>query len=160
MDARVSVLVTFYNQEKYVEKALDSIIMQEADFGIKIIVGDDGSTDGTQTIVKNYIEMYSGQIEMIVMDRAPGEHIAGFRASRNRLNLLKYVDTEYFIFLDGDDYFDYNKKLQCQVEILDKFENADCIACGHNIDMLYPDGRRVPITSTKLTEYYKQCTTK
>ncbi len=152
MDARVSVLVTFYNQEKYVDQALKSIIGQKTDFKVKILVGDDGSSDKTQEIVRTWIDRYPDTIELYVMDRAPGKHIAGFRASKNRLNLLQYVSTEYFIYLDGDDYFDYEEKLQRQVEILDRPENKDCIACGHNIDKLYADGKLVPMTSTKLQE--------
>lgn len=149
---RVSVLVTFYNQEKYVDQALGSIVKQKTDFGVKIIVGDDGSTDNTQYNIKEWIKKYPDTIEMHVMDRKPGEHIAGFRASRNRLNLLKYVNTEYFIFLDGDDYYEYDKKLQRQVDVLDNPQNNDCIACGHNTEMLFPNGRKTAITSTKLKE--------
>ena len=152
MKERVSVLVTFYNQEKYVDQALQSIINQKTKFNVKILVGDDGSSDNTQERVRKWIKKYPNKINLYVMDRQPGEHISGFRASKNRLNLLNYVDTEYFIFLDGDDYFDYDGKLQKQVKILDNEANVDCIACGHNTDMLYPDGRRIPITSTKLRE--------
>lgn len=151
-EIRVSVLVTFYNQEKYVDQALKSIINQKTDFGVRILVGDDGSSDGTCNKVREWIERYPGRIALYVIDREPGEHIAGFRASKNRLNLLNYIDTDYFIYLDGDDYFEYNEKLQKQVEILDDEKNQDCIACGHNADMLYPDGKRMPITSIKLTE--------
>lgn len=149
---RVSVLVTFYNQEKYVNQALSSVINQKANFGIKVLVGDDGSTDSTRDIVRQWMQKYPGKIEMYVMERRPGNHIAGFRASQNRLNLLKHVETDYFIYLDGDDYFNYDGKLQHQVDILDATENADCIACGHNTDMLYPDGRCKPITSVELKE--------
>ncbi len=152
MKPRVSVLVTFYNQEKYVDKALQSVMDQKTDFGIKVLVGDDGSSDGTNEKLNNWIEKYPDIIEMHIMDRTPCRHISGFRASRNRLNLLNYVKTEYFIYLDGDDYFDYNLKLQKQVEILDDQANQDCIACGHNADMLYPNGQRIPITSTKIKE--------
>lgn len=151
-EQRVSVLVTFYNQEKYVDQALKSILEQKTDFEIKILVGDDGSSDKTCEIVKAWKDKYPEIIELYVMDRKPGKYISGFRASRNRLNLLKYVKTEYFIFLDGDDYFDYSEKLQKQVDILDDKDNQDCIACGHNADMLYLDGRRMPATSTRLKE--------
>ncbi|SFN78889.1 Glycosyl transferase family 2 [Pseudobutyrivibrio sp. UC1225] len=149
---RVSVLVTFYNQEKYVDRTLQSIINQKTDFGVKIIVGDDGSTDGTCLKVREWIDKFPDQIELYVMDRNPGKQISGFRASRNRLKLLDYVETEYFIFLDGDDYYCYNYKLQKQVEILDDVANKDCIACCHNTDMLYEDGRRVTVTNAKIKE--------
>ena len=149
---KVSVLITFYNQEKYAARALESVLDQKTDFACEILVGDDGSTDGTRDIVRQWMEKYPGRIELYVMDRTPGKHIGGFRASQNRLNLLKHVKGEYFIYLDGDDYFDYPKKLQKQAEILDAPENQDCIACGHNTDMLYPDGTRQPISPPEMKE--------
>ena len=45
------------------------------------------------------------------------------------------VDTPYFIYLDGDDYFTDKNKLQKQYEILENLNNKDCVACGHNIRM-------------------------
>lgn len=149
---RVSVLLTFYNQEEYVDTAIESVLSQKTDFGVKLIVGDDGSTDGTCAAVNNWIERYPDMIELHVMERGTGVSIPGFRASRNRLNLLKYVDTEYFIFLDGDDRFTNEFKLQKQVGILDLEENKDCIACGHNTYRLYDNGTRIPMTDKKLPE--------
>lgn len=149
---RVSVLVTFYNQEQYVDKALESVLSQKTDFGVKIIVGDDSSSDGTCEKVKQWISRYPGRIELHVMDRNEGDRIPGFRASKNRINILKFVDTEYFIYLDGDDYFDYEYKLQRQVEILDLPENSGCTACGHNIKMLYGDGTSKPATDPSIKE--------
>lgn len=149
---KVSVLITFYNQEAYAARALQSVLDQKTDFEFEVLVGDDGSTDGTQNIVRQWMEKYPGRIELYVMDRTPGKQIGGFRASRNRLNLLKHVKGEYFIYLDGDDYFDYPEKLQKQVEILDAPENQDCAACGHNTDMLYRDGTRRPISPLEMKE--------
>ena len=151
-DFKVSVLVTFYNQEKYVDKALESIVSQETDFNVKIMVGDDGSSDRTRDIVNEWIVRYPGRIELYVMQRDSGPHTPGFRASRNRLELLKKVNTEYFIYLDGDDYFTSADKLQRQADILDKEENRDCIACGHNSYRLYTDGRKDPATDPGLPE--------
>ena len=44
---KVSVLVTFYNQEDYVDEALQSVFDQKCDFDFEVLIGDDGSTDGT-----------------------------------------------------------------------------------------------------------------
>lgn len=139
---KVSILVTFYNQEQYVEKAMNSIFSQKTDFCFKVIVGDDGSTDKTREKVREWIEKYPEQVEMHVMDRGEGPYLGGFRASQNRLNLLKHVDTDYFIYLDGDDYYNNDIKLQKQVDILDDPANADCICCGHNACILYLDGTK------------------
>ena len=149
---KVSVLVTFYNQEKYVDKALESIVSQKTDFGIRILVGDDGSDDKTVAIVNEWISRYPDIFELFIMERNEEQQTPGFRASVNRLNLLAHVDTDYFTFLDGDDYFSYDLKLQKQVDILEKEENSDCIACGHNMYMQYDDGRRIPVMDLKLNE--------
>ena len=67
------------------------------------------------------------------------KYIGGSRASRNRLALLSLVDTPYFIFLDGDDYWTDEKKLDIQYNILENPGNADCIGCGHRIAVINDD---------------------
>lgn len=131
---KVSVLITFYNQEKYVDEALKSVFEQECDFDYEVLIGDDGSSDGTLDKVEEWRQKYPGRISIYQMPREAGVKYNGsMRASHNRLNLLKYVKGEYFLFLDGDDFFTDVKKLQKQVEILDNPDNADCVACGHNV---------------------------
>lgn len=150
-DYKISVLVTFYNQEMYVDKALTSIFDQKTDFDFKVIIGDDGSTDGTVGRIKKWMEKYP-EIELNVRDHNDGCTIGGFRASRNRLDLLKRVDTKYFIFLDGDDYFSDENKFQIQYDIMEKDENRDCIVCAHNINALYNNGEIKPYTSLNIPE--------
>ena len=152
MKDRISVLITFYNQEDFVDLTLKSVMDQKTNCGVTVLIGDDGSDDSTREKVNEWIKRYPEHIKMFVIDRGREECIPGFRASRNRLNLLKNVETEYFIFLDGDDRFGYNEKLKKQIEILDDPGNQDCVACGHNTDRLYPDGKRIPITSLELKE--------
>ena len=136
METKVTVLITFYNQEKYVDECLKSVFMQSTDFNFKVVIGDDGSTDGTIEKVKEWQKDYPGRISYIVRERdADKKYVGGFRASRNRLELLKEVDTPYFIFLDGDDYWTRPDKLRRQVDILDNPANRDCIAVAHQMNM-------------------------
>ena len=54
-------------------------------------------------------------MEIYVMDREPGvKYNSSQRASRNRRNLLQYVKGEYFAYLDGDDFYIDDHKLQKQ----------------------------------------------
>lgn len=139
----VDVLITFYNQEKYVDQAILSVLNQKGDFSLRILIGDDGSTDHTVDLVEKYIKQYPNMIFLFHMGRDVNERtLGGFRASRNRINLLKQVRADYFIFLDGDDYFDSDWKLQKQIGVLEAEENQDCTACGHAIDALHADGSR------------------
>ncbi len=133
---KITVLITFYNQEKYVDEALRSVFMQKTNFLFKVIIGDDGSTDQTLDKIKAWQLKYPDRIMYIVHDRVPGKkYIGGSRASKNRLVLLDLVDTPYFIFLDGDDYWTDNRKLQIQFDELENDRNSDCIACAHQINM-------------------------
>jgi len=50
----LSVGILTYNQEKYIRKCLDSVLMQEVDFEYEIVVGDDCSIDGTVAILEEY----------------------------------------------------------------------------------------------------------
>ena len=47
----VTVLVTTYNQEKYIAQALDSVLAQKTDFPFEIYVSEDCGTDGTRDIL-------------------------------------------------------------------------------------------------------------
>ena len=103
---KVSVLVTFYNQEDYVDEALQSVFDQKCDFDFEVLIGDDGSTDGTMAKLQEWKQKYPDRMEIYVMDREPGvKYNSSQRASRNRLNLLQYVKGEYFAYLDGDDFY-------------------------------------------------------
>lgn len=142
-NTRLDVLVTFYNQEKYVDRALESIFSQQCNFNFNVLIGDDGSTDSTLLKVDEWSRKYPGRVFVYSMEREPGKkYIGGFRASQNRLNLLKYVTSEYFIYLDGDDYFTDIGKFQIQIDILDNPKNNDCVACSHDIWTAYPDGKK------------------
>lgn len=88
---KVSFLVTYYNQKEYVQQSLDSILAIEKPCEWEIIVGDDGSTDGTIERVNEYIKKYPDNIRMYVMPRERGKkYDAVKRASANRLNILKH----------------------------------------------------------------------
>ena len=143
---KVSVLVTFYNQEDYVDEALQSVFDQKCDFDFEVLIGDDGSTDGTMAKLQEWKQKYPDRMEIYVMDREPGvKYNSSQRASRNRLNLLQYVKGEYFAYLDGDDFYIDDHKLQKQVEIMDQPENAKYAVCeikGNNLlgTFLFPSG--------------------
>ena len=140
MEEKVSVLITFYNQEKYVDDCLSSVFAQHTTFSFVVIVGDDGSSDLTLNKVLKWEKQYPTKLRHIIQDRNPDEkYVGGVRASKNRLSLIKEVKTPYFIFLDGDDYWISNDKLQKQVDLLEMEENSDCEACAHYVNSFNED---------------------
>ncbi len=98
---KVAVLMATYNGEKYLEEQLDSILNQTyKDF--TIYIQDDGSSDNTVSIINSYAENYNN-----IMFINNGLNRLG--ASLNFMTLLNYVDSEYYMFADQDDFWLTNK---------------------------------------------------
>lgn len=90
---KVSVIVAAYNAEKYVEETLESIVNQSLD-DYEIIVVNDGSSDGTLTILREYETRYAN---LTVIDKENG----GPSSARNAG--LDVAKGEYVYFFDADD---------------------------------------------------------
>lgn len=135
---KLSVLITTYNLEQYVEQTLESVLSQNIDYEYEVLIGDDGSSDGTVDIVRRWMERYPNIIKLFVMDRNPDVKYNRIeRASKNRINLIKNATGEYLIFLDGDDWYTDTDKLRKQVEYLDS--HLDVIATAHDIQIYYSE---------------------
>lgn len=88
---KYSIVIPVYNVEKYIKKTLDSVFNQtEKDF--EVIVVDDGCTDKSIEIAKNYaVKIIKTKHVSVSEARNIGE---------------KHAKGEYLIFLDSDDYWD------------------------------------------------------
>jgi glycosyltransferase involved in cell wall biosynthesis len=87
----VSVVIPCYNAERWVGRAIDSVLAQEG-VTVEVIAIDDGSTDGS-------VEVLRGYDDRIHWDTGPNR---GACAARNRGLALARAD--YVMFLDADDY--------------------------------------------------------
>ncbi|MFS0596453.1 glycosyltransferase family 2 protein [Peribacillus frigoritolerans] len=104
---RVSVLLTSYNQCKYIDHAIESVLNQTFT-NFHLIAVDDGSTDGTQEII--YQKKDSRLIELFL----------NHRGKAHALNAgLEFCLGEYVLELDGDDWLD-PKTLEIMVREMDK----------------------------------------
>ena len=106
----ISILVTYYNQAKYVSRSLDSIFKQNLTTSFEVLIGDDGSDDNTVKIVEEYQKKYPDKIKIFIQPREKNKkYLPVIRASLNRLNLISNAKGKYICFLDGDDsYCDYD----------------------------------------------------
>lgn len=96
---KVSVIVPIYNVERYLEKCLDSLVNQTLS-DIQIILVNDGSTDNSGNIAKEYADKYQDKI--LYLEKENG----GLSDARNYG--LKYVKGKYISFVDSDDYISKN----------------------------------------------------
>ncbi len=129
------IAITTYNLEKYISEALDSVLRQKTDFDYKVLIADDCSTDGTVDILRKYKEKYPEKIKLMLSEKNVGS-----LANSNRL--FDKIDCEYFSFLDGDDYWLGEDRLQKHVDFLDK--NREYSMCAGNTRMLR-DGKEAEL---------------
>ena len=54
---RFSIVTPSYNQGKYIEETIKSVISQEGDFSIDYVIADGGSTDNSVEIIKKYSKL-------------------------------------------------------------------------------------------------------
>ena len=110
--AKISILVPVYNAESKIEKCLDSLVNQTDKDGLEIIIVNDGSTDNSEQIIKEYIEKYK-ENNIIKYYSKENEGIA-----RTRNFALDKADSEYILFVDSDDYIDEEtiEKLRLYIE--------------------------------------------
>lgn len=111
---KVTVWLSTYNQEPYVAQALDSILMQKTDFPFEIIAADDCSTDRTQEIILDYQKRYP---DMIVPYFTP-ENVGGCRKLTGCIDAGLFRG-EYLSYLEGDDYWLGEDRLQTLVDFLE-----------------------------------------
>jgi len=136
MSKKISICVTYYNQKDYVKPSLDSVLSIDFPCDFEILCGDDGSTDGTLDIVKEYQQNYPDKIKYFVIDRTNSPKYVN-RVSLNRLNLAKNATGDYIMFLDGDDYYCDKTFVKEAINIFKNNENAE--VCAFNLKYLNTD---------------------
>jgi glycosyltransferase involved in cell wall biosynthesis len=138
-DVMLSVIMTTYNHERYIAQAIESVLRQQTDFRIEIVIGEDCSTDRTRAIAEDYATQYPEAIRIVTSEKN-----VGWR--KNYYRTIAAARGKYIAMLDGDDYFTHRKKLQMQVEILEANpEVGMCYGRSERIDeegsrSIYPEG--------------------
>lgn len=144
----ISIIVAVYNHEKYIEKAIQSILMQKGDYSYEVLIGEDCSTDNTRKVLKKMEPSLPAQFHIFYREKnmgAMGENNFNDLYSRSR--------GKYYIVLEGDDYWTYEYKLQKQFEFLES--HPDYLAVAHNTEVV--DENNMPLgwdyPECKHTEY-------
>ena len=106
---KISVIIPVYNTEKYLEKCLSSVLNQTY-CDLEIIIVNDGSTDNSELIIKEYETKYPDKIKYYKKENS------GLSDTRNYG--VKKATGEYLCFLDSDDYLDTKlfEKLKIEIE--------------------------------------------
>jgi len=121
----LSVCMVTYNHEKYIKQAIESILMQEVNFEYEIIIGEDCSPDNTRKILKSYKEKYPDKFVLVLRDENIG-------ATKNYIDIKNLARGKYIASLEGDDFWNYEKKLQIQIDFLEAHPEYIGIAHQNN----------------------------
>lgn len=139
---KVSVLMPVYNAQDYLAEAIDSVLSQTfTDW--ELIIGDDGSTDGTEDIIRLYTDK---RISYLKNDCNIGH-------TKTKYSLLDHSQGEYIAFLDADDV-SLPDRFALQVQFLDN--NPDYGLCGTWGIMIDPEGNTIKkMTFINQNEYLR-----
>jgi len=121
---KISVIVPAFNVQDYVNKCIQSILNQSYT-NMEIIIINDGSTDDTLSLIKNF--EYDTRVKVI------NQANAGVSAARNAG--IDAATGDYLAFVDSDDYIEpdmYEKLVDAVIQ-----NNADMAVCNYN--MIFPD---------------------
>lgn len=134
---KISLIVPCYNIREYLPRCIESILAQTYK-NLEIILISDGSTDGTDEVIREYAKKDSRIIPIFKQN-------SGVSDTRNRG--LDIATGDYIGFVDGDDYIEpemYETLLKNAIE-----NNADISHCGYQmvfpsrVDYYYNTGKKV-----------------
>lgn len=123
---KVSVLIVTYNQEQWIAQTIESVLAQKTAYPFEVIIGDDCSIDGTRAICESYVSKYDN---IHLMSYPKNQGLIG-----NWVACVKAASGKYIMNCAGDDYWHNPKKIQLQVDFMEKYPN--CVISHTDFDKL------------------------
>ena len=132
---KVSVIMPVYNCEDFLKGSIESILNQTLS-DLELICVDDGSTDNSLKILKNY-EINDSRVKVFSLSHSGGGDARNFA--------LNHICGEYLYFMDADDILDLNA-----------FEEFYPISKSKNLDFLIFKAKKYDVDKKTLfeTDYY------
>lgn len=129
----VSVCIVTCNQRELIAHCLHSVLEQQTDADVNILVGDDASDDDTGEIVAALAKRNPARVKYIRRDRRVG-------AFANMRDLITRADGDFIARVDGDDFW-LPGKLQRQIDYLRA--HPDCAAVYTSAITVDGNGKRI-----------------
>ena len=145
---KVSVCMIAYKHEAYIAQAIESILSQQVDFPIELVIGDDCSPDGTAAICERYAAQ-DARVRLLPRDRNLG-------VMPNFSRTLSACTGTYIAVCEGDDYWTDPHKLRKQVQFLDAHPDhagaahQSLVVSDHAAPRPFREGVPATLTTTDL----------
>lgn len=151
---KISVGVITYNQHDTIRQTLDSILCQQGDFALEVVIGEDCSPDDTYAICSEYVERYPNVVKLL-----PNTRNLGIMA--NFARVMRACTGEYIGILAGDDYWCDDHKLEKQLHFMQANPQFG-VCCTSGYRLMVDTGRLVPgiepmepIPGGDISKFYK-----
>jgi glycosyltransferase involved in cell wall biosynthesis len=112
---RISVCMITFNHAAYVRQAVESILAQDVNYPLELVIGDDCSTDETPAICREF-ELRDSRVRLL-----PRE--ANLGVMPNFVRTLRACEGEYIAVCEGDDYWTDPMKLRKQIGFLESHQD-------------------------------------
>jgi glycosyltransferase involved in cell wall biosynthesis len=130
---KVTVCIATYNQARYIEDCVRSALAQAQDVDLEILVGDDGSVDGTADILRALKQRTAADMTLICRP-------ANIGGTENYQDLVARARGDFIAHLDGDDAW-LPGKLLAQMRFL--AAHPACVAVYNNAVVRDAEGRPI-----------------
>lgn len=126
----VSVCITSYNSERWLARALDSVLQQRTSFPLEVVIGDDHSADQTVAVARSFEQRYP-----LVRILARSKNLG---MQRNYYETFEQCRGKYIAWLDADDYWTDPDKLELQINQMEL--DTSISASSHFVRFIRQDG--------------------
>ena len=128
----ISACLITYNQEDYIEQALQGCLNQKLSVEYEIVIGDDASTDNTRVILEKAAAADS-RIRLLPPTSNLGMH-------GNWERTIEACDGQFIAICEGDDFWNDSNKLSKQLQLLEN--NPTAAACFGNAEVINSNGEK------------------
>lgn len=128
----VSICMSAYNHEEFIEEALTSVLGQDCNFNFEVILSNDYSTDKTDEVINKIIKNHPQGNKILYTNQEKNLGMNG-----NLIFTLEQAKGKYIALLEGDDYWTDKHKLQKQFDFLEN--NSDYSICTGGYESITPD---------------------
>lgn len=123
----LTIGIISFNQAHFIERAILSVLNQKTDYSMELLVCDDASDDNTSDIVNTYLEKSAIPISYLRLPDRKGP-------LQNGKQFIDAAKGKYICWLDADDYWCFNEKIQKQLDFLES--NPDYKGCFHDATII------------------------